>query len=486
MNNRETELRFADLFAMLLKAFVPIICITLIVGILGGVYGMYSITHKKATVTRDQVSEARLAFDQANSALRKAERALFNRNNKGIPQSKERLEQYERLVKRRQEYIDKSEYQKLNAFNCGVSYLTFYIQTDFTVEPEVAGLAEDPRTTIAMAYSRVYLFDDEIANQLRKIMNSRAEKQYLQELIRIRTVNDRFVEISALNNDSDIAEKVVRYLFKVLQDRLKDQVAPHTANIISTYTAYEVNWDLYETQMQKENELMEAMRLRDNEQETLATLEDTVGEKEQDVEEAKIDYDAAEKNLKSLQAAYENPAPSKKSVLKNGVKFGLIGLVAGLVLGCVIVLAVKLMNGKLHNQTEAKSRYPFPLIGVLPRTKRVTFENTVRKLEGESLGSYEAEAQATAQSLMTRIGDRSVCLVSTLGAGIAEKLAAFTDGKTPVVGNILTDAQAIKALDGYDGVVLVEQRGKSRMNQIDSEVLRMKALDKEIVGIVLI
>ena len=38
----------------------------------------------------------------------------------------------------------------------------------------------------------------------------------------------------------------------------------------------------------------------------------------------------------------------------------------------------------------------------------------------------------------------------------------------------------------YDGVVLVEQREKSRFDQVDSEVRRIESLGKTIEGIVLL
>ena len=483
---RETEVRLADVFAMLLKAAKPILCVILIVGILGGGYGLYAATHRKVKVTKDEVNEAQTAAYTAKNAVATAEQALKRRNEIGIPDAQRKIKTSETLVSRRSEYMENSLFQKLDPFNCGVSRLTFYVKTDFTAEPEVAGLLEDPRTSIAMAYANISAMDTEILDNVRSIMKTSAERRYVEELISVQSLKDRFVQISVYNNDPAVAEKVARYIYNTIEKRLQDSVATYTASIISTYTGYEVNWDIYDQQTANEDNMVEAERALENAQDLLETLETGVAEKEQAVETAKDAYEAALENAEKLKKQYENAKPGTKSILKNGIKFGLVGLAAGLVLGCVGVLLFNLLNGRLHNQTEVKNRYTFPLLGVIPREKKRWFESAVRKLEGESLGTHEAGAQATAQSMLARVGDRPVCLISSLGGDAAERLAAYADGKTPVCGNILTDAEAVKALAAYDGVVLVERKGRTRIDQIDGEVQRVKALGKEIVGIVLL
>ena len=49
----------------------------------------------------------------------------------------------------------------------------------------------------------------------------------------------------------------------------------------------------------------------------------------------------------------------------------------------------------------------------------------------------------------------------------------------------LAYAESVKELNDFEGIVLVEQRGKSRVDLVDAEVLRAKALGKDILGIVL-
>ena len=142
---------------------------------------------------------------------------------------------------------------------------------------------------------------------------------------------------------------------------------------------------------------------------------------------------------------------------KRAIKYGILGGLIGIALGCFYALIKGLFGGIIQNQNEVMNRYSFPLIGVLPRTKKVWFDKTIRKLEGEPTGNFEATAQATAQSLLSRIGDRSVCIVSTGSSAIAQKLSAYTGEKVPVIGNIIDNAEAVKKLADSTGIVLVEE-----------------------------
>ena len=487
MNNKEIELRIPDLVAMLLKGFRLILCLTLIAALLGGAYGVYSAlnTDEENRVTKEDVEAAEKAVTAAEIAISDAEKALTKRYEIEIPDGERKVERAELLVQRRQEYLDNSLYYKMNPFERGVSRLKFYVETNFTVDPDVASIVEDPQTSIVLAYTSIYPFDSEILERVRAIMHTDAEKQYIEELISVSNIADRFVEIRVYHEDAQIAEQVVTYLYQTMLSRLKGSVAEHSANVIGTFTGYEVDWAMNDSHTTNEDSLFSAERSLESAEESLQALKDGIADKEQAITDAKDKLVEVQKDLEKIRKEYENTEPNLSNVAKKAAKYGAIGLIIGLILGCGIVLVFALFGGKIQNQSDVLNRYAFPLIGVLPRTKRVWFDKTIRKLEGEPIGDFEATAQATAQSLLSRIGERKVCLVSSESNSIAEKLAAYTEGRVTVLGNILKNPDAVKELSSFDGIVLVEQRGTSRVDLIDGEVLRAEALGKEILGIVL-
>ena len=485
MNNKEIELRIADLFAMLLKAAKPILCLVLVCALLGGAYGAYTVMTADPTVTQEDVDKAENAVDSAKKAVTNAEKALTRRNEIEIPDAERKLERAQLLVKRRQDYLNNSIYYAMNPFERGVSRLTFYVETNFTVDPDVASLVEDPRTSIVLAYTQIYPFDSEILENVKKILGTNAEKQYIEELISVTNISNRFVQIRVINDDAQLAEKVVNYLYQTMLNRLKGTVADHSANIIGTFTGYEVDWSMNDSHTSNEDSLLSAERAVTSAEESLQSLRDGVADREQAIEDAKENLEDKQKELDETRSTFESSQINAKNVAVKAAKNGAIGLVLGLVIGCGIALVKGLFGGKIQNQSEVMSRYDFPLIGVLPRTKKVWFDKAIRRLEGEPVGNFEATAQATAQSLLGRIGEKKVCLISSDSPAIAEKLSSYTNDQVQVLGSIIDNAESVKELSDFEGIVLVEQRGKSRVDLIDAEVLRAKALGKDILGIVL-
>ena len=485
MNNKEIEFRIADLFAMVLKVAKLILCLMLVCALLGGAYGIYTVVKADPNVTEEDVKKAEKAVESAEKAVTNAEKALTRRNEIEIPDAERKLERAELLVKRRQDYLDNSIYYSMNPFERGISRLTFYVETDFMVDPDVASLVEDPRTSIVLAYTQIYPFDSEILENVQKILGTSTQKQYIEELISGSNISNRFVQIRVINDDAELAEKVVLYLYDTMLTRLKGTVADHSANVIGTFTGYEVDWGMNDSHTTNEDNFLSAERAVTSAQESLQNLRDGVQDKEQAIEDAKDKLTEAQEKLEDTRKAFESSKTNLKNLATKATKCSFIGLVLGFVAGCGIALIKGLLDGKIQNQSEVMSRYAFPLIGVLPRTKKVWFDKAIRRLEGEPVGNFEATAQATAQSLLSRIGDCSVCLVSTGSSAIAEKLAAYTEGRVKALGNIIDNAESVKELNNYEGIVLVEQRGISRIDLVDAEVLRAKALNKEIFGIVL-
>lgn len=77
-------------------------------------------------------------------------------------------------------------------------------------------------------------------------------------------------------------------------------------------------------------------------------------------------------------------------------------------------------------------------------------------------------------------------MVSSEGSSIIDSVIPFLDNRIATCGNILSDASAVKSAMEYDGLVLVEERDKSRFDKIDTEVRRIDSIGKKIEGIILL
>ena len=480
MNNREIEIRIADLFAAVLKAVKPILCFALIMALLGAGYGLRKANSYERTETGEleDVEKAQKLVETTELQLSLAERALERYNEVEYPNAEKKYEHAQMMVEQRQNYIDESIYQSLDPFNCGVSTLTFYIETEDTqieADPNSPWLALDPRATIAMACTQVISHDDRILEKVQEIMGIHTEIRFVKELVSVSKVSDQFVEIRAYNQDANVAEKVVDYLYQTIIERLDGKVDPFTANVISRFTGYDVIWSMNDRQISNEDKLLSAERALTDAETRRQTLLDRSQLKEEAVSEAKDALKAAQSDLRNIRFKTQYPA----------LIYALAFLALGLVIGCFAAAFFAIVSSRLQNQSVVLSRYSFPILGVLPHGKKRWFAAKIRALEGDPETGRESAACVAAQNVMDVASGKKACLISTLGSGAAEEFAPYLNGKLAVCGDILRDPAAVKALADFDSVVLVEERESSRLDQIDGEVQQLKTLGKEILGIVL-
>ena len=242
IKNSEIEIRISDLLASLLKAFKPILCLTLVLALLGGAWGVYKTIDaaKNPSVTEDDVKNAENAVKKAEDNLTNAEKSLTRLLEIEIPDAETKVVRAEQLVQRRQEYIDNSIYYAMNPFHRGVSRVTLFVDTDTEVNPNSPWMSVNPQSSIVIAYTRIYPFDSDILDNIRSIMKTDADLQYINELVSVSNVSNQFVEIRVYHEDAKVAESVVNYLYETLLDRLKGSVGDFSANVISRFTGYDV------------------------------------------------------------------------------------------------------------------------------------------------------------------------------------------------------------------------------------------------------
>lgn len=489
MNNDQAEIsiRISDLCAAFLKKIKPIFLLVLVFTLLGGFFGVYRATHAGSKVSEDDLRAAETALIDAKNSVSEAEGALQKLIEIDIPSAEANVERARLLVQRRQEYLDNSPYYALNPFHRGVSRVTLYVETDTPINPEAPWLSADPRKIIALAYTKLYPFDSELLENVQRIMNIDADPAYISELVQVTNPSDQFVEICVYYDDAEIAKQVTDYLLETLQDRLSKTVGDFSPNVIAYYVGYEVDWSMSDSHAREEDRLFSAQTSLFNAEQALQTLKsNTKASAEQLIEDNKVAAAEAEEELSKLQERFESAEATPKNIIKKAVLFAVVFFVVGFFGACFLVCLSKVLSGRLQNINDALARYSFPVIGILPGKKKRAFEKTIRKLEGEPDFDFETAGKATAQSLFSMVGDRKIALVSSAGSDCIQALLPFVGERIPVCGDLLKDANAVKAAKDYDGFVLVEMRGKSRFDMIDAEARRIKSLGKQTEGIILL
>ena len=489
MNNEQAEIsiRFSDLCAAFLKKLKPIVVFVLIFSLLGALFGAFRTIRGGANVSEEALMEAETALVDAKNSVSEAEGALNKLLELDIPQAEAAVERAELLAQRRQDYLNNSLYYALDPFHLGVSRVTLYVETPSQVDPDAPWLGDEAQSSISNAFAKLYPLDSEVLENARKIMKTDAELPYISELVSITASDYKFVELCVYHEDPATAKAVTDYLLQALPERLNDTFDDFSVYVISQFSGYEISWKMNDRHIEAEDNFALAQTDLFTAEQTLQTLqENNRASAEQLIEDSRSAAEEAEAELLTLQERAASARPTTKNIVKKAVIFAFVFCVLGLFASCVLVFLDKLFSGKLQDINDVLTRCSFPLIGTLPAQKKRPFEKTIRRLEGEPDLDYEAAGKATAQSLFSVVGDRRVALVSSEGPETVQEFLPFTGERIPVCGDLLRDAEAVKAARDYDGFVLVEKRGKSRFDLVAAEVRRIRSLGKQVEGIILL
>lgn len=489
MNNEQAEvsIRISDLGAAFLKKIKPIFVLVLVFTLLGGLFGAYRTVRAGSRVSEEDLRAAETALVEAKNDVAKAEGALDKLIKIDIPNAETAVERAKLQVQRGQEYVDNSLYYALNPLHRGVSRVTLYVETDTTINPDAPWLSVDPQSSIAQAYTKLYPFDSELLENIRRIMKTDADLAYVSELVTVTNESDPFVEICVYHDDAEVAKQVTDYLLETLQERLSKTVGDFSANVVGSFVGYEVDWDMSDNHSKEADNLSSAQTALFTAEQNLQTLENnTKASAEQTIEDCKALAAEAEEDLQKLQERYDGSKVTPKNILKKGILYAAVFFVVGLFGACFLVCLDKVLSGKLQSINDVLTRYSCPLIGVLPAKKKRLFEKTIRKLEGEPDLDFDTAGKTTAQSLFSVVGDRKIALVSSAGPEVVEEFLPFVGDRVPVCGDLLRDANAVKSAKDYDGFVLVEKRGTSRFDLIEAEARRIQSLGKQTEGIILL
>lgn len=485
MNNDERVISLSDLFSILLRNIVPIICVTLAFTLLGFAYS--SRKSRSASIT------SVVQLQQEDLAKAEERRDILANANEIAAGEIEFLEGEELTslwksvtaanhnLAQLADYFDNSPFMALDPFHCTIYDVSLLARSSSNSSNDSFSSVGEQA---AAAISAICTMDNSVLEKVRELLSTNQDLYYIRQLIYVFNDQD-IVHIRLYCADTETAQSVIDYLCRTVTDRLRSGNLGFTVEEVSRYNGTIVDSVVREKQILTIDELSKTIITLTDAEAALSGLNSTMDKLHTAASDLENKYELSEQEVATIRAALnqENiPNDAGGISLKTVVLFFILGLFVG----CFSVLCLWLLSGKFTSQNELLSRYSFPVLGVLPGKKKKLFGNTIRRLEGVGGASFEETAKVVAQTLFRVTENRSACFVSSLGSEKAAALLPYLDGKISVCGDILNDPEAIKALDKYDSIILVEQKRKSVLSQIDSQVLRAKAFGKEILGIVLI
>lgn len=188
--------------------------------------------------------------------------------------------------------------------------------------------------------------------------------------------------------------------------------------------------------------------------------------------------------------------PEEPAVL-SPVKYGVIGFAGGIFLMVFLDGMGYVLSDRLRGERELGERYGYLLLGAFPKSRKRRLlgfiDRMLVKAEGvsERIGTDEVY-RIVATNIINLAGNCTNVLVT--GTVDTNRLAEFTEevssqveGVELVMGpNMNRTASTLEALAVCDAVILVEQKNHSLRAKIQKEQESIAALNKPVVGYVLL
>ena len=171
------------------------------------------------------------------------------------------------------------------------------------------------------------------------------------------------------------------------------------------------------------------------------------------------------------------PQYSKKYMLAGGIKMGIVGLAGGIVLALAAVIASMISKGVIFSADEIDGEFGIRNLGDLSNTK---LDKAAEKLDYISAGidNYIKDSKAKVAFIGQAEEGRVRELIDTLSKRIRSS-AEFV-----YLPNVLSNADSLRKLPDADGVVLVEEIGKSDYMNARKEIAVAAESGSELIGTV--
>lgn len=373
----------------------------------------------------------------------------------------------ESILEDYQIYVNESVLMRVDPANrpiANAEYLVKLDESEWMNYPQATEL--DPTDIVVHAYItnlKQRIEWDEIAEK------TNVAPVYLKELINIsQDYNSNTFAIGVTYEDLNTAEWILDEILMQINeahDELACLVGDHTINLMGKNSEY-----VYDSEMsnrQKQNF-------------------DKITSYENDLQEKK-------NAINSLKEPEMPTRASTTNMLKTGIKYSIVGLLAGGFLSVCWFAAVYILNGRVHTEGDLKSQFGLRILGTfaLPEKKGFlcSIDRWLERLEGTAERPSEEEVlERCVVNIQNYIEEGSQILftgtvseeqLQRLGSRLSEKIA----GRNLVISpNMNKTTETLRQLADCQAVILVEQREVSRLNDIREELESIQGLKKPVVG----
>lgn len=448
------EIDVKGLLFVVLYRWRSIIIVALILGILLGGYKVTS-----GILMRQDPSEL---VDQEEIYQKDME--LYQQTLAGYERD---IASLESRLEDQQIYMNESVLMRVDPSNRPKAYAEYLVKLDDNGWQQYPQTVEmDPTDGLVRSY---------IANLIQWIdwneitKKKGVDERYLKELIETSLdYNGNTFVIEVTYEDLDTAEWILNEILKQVTERhdeLAELAGSHAVSLINRGSGYFYDSSLADLQKQNSDKI--------------TSYENSLRDKKNALEE--------------MEMPEKSAVMSSNSVAKDGIKFGIIGVLAGGFLSVCWFAAVYILNGRVHTEGDLKSQFKLRILGTFSLPEKKGFlcgiDRWLERLEGTAERPSEEEVlercvvniqnytEEGSQILFT--GTVSEEQLHRLGSKLSEKLT----GRNLVISpDMNKSTETLRHLADCQAVILVEQREVSRISEIRKEGEVILGLKKPVVG----
>ena len=432
----EENTRQVNLFLLVrnaLKGWKLILLAGVILGCLFGGYKILSIHSNKEAMIEDYDTYA-------------AKRDAYK---KSIQEYKQSVADLQNRIDKRIEYVQNSPKMQLNAHNAPSASCEIKLSN-----VKDGKLKSEDFTMIKTAIANELLFGDSLSPLAEKYGVSLVN---LREMFMVKTPSIGSTMRIVVHNDTlESSEELREDIIKVIESKHNDfakAIGNYKMEVFNKSTEYAMDSDVI-TYQDKQNEALSKLQTES--------------------------YTAQNQSTQLVKPTSVQQY-SKKYMLISGIKMGVIGLIGGCILAIAALMFLMIQKGVIFAAEEIDGEYG------------------LRKLADFSEGGNN-EPGNTIDYIIARLencaGGRKEMKVGVTGLADAARLEAMTGDLNKAAGtsanpirfaflpDLIGNAASLRNLRNVDGVILVEEIGKSEFMKVRQEIALIADSEREILGTV--
>lgn len=375
------------------------------------------------------------------------------------------LASLEEDIESQKEYLEKSVLMQIDANNVHESDVSIYLSTDYQIMPGMDYQNVDKTKAVQAAYMTA-LTGNALSNRLSTALGM--ENKYLRELVSVSADQNGILNISVCHTSIEASEQIMNRLLNFLpeiQEQVTESICENTYSVVFDTVGTAVDQSLVERQERETNRLLE--------------MEEKLTATQEELQELKPPAMAE---------------LSTSSAVKSGIKWAILGGVAGVLLVCFGGCVCFICTDRVYSAEELNSRFGLKILGsvCLPEARHDRITRWLSRKEGRLTENSPKNAELILENVRNYCKDAGLVLVSgDLDPQTMEEKTRGWQEKLPEVrfvfcGNLTEDPEALRRLPECDGILLVPVCNQSRYSRLAKAIERVADAGKTVIGCVVV